>query len=79
MIESRAKININKSKDINAGYYSLSTFYGVRMGLDYFINESIYVGLSSGVKLAHNDDPDPLYRSYTYLMDPVGIKMGMRF
>ena len=72
-------ININKSKDINAGYYSLSTFYGVRMGLDYFINESIYVGLSSGVKLAHNDDLDPLYRSYTFLMDPVGIKMGVKF
>ena len=71
-------LNINKSKDINAGYYSYSYFYGVRMGLDHFINESIYVGLSSGVKLAHNDDPDPLYRSYTFLMDPVGIKMGVK-
>ena len=49
------------------------------MGLDYFINENIYVGLSSGVKLAHNDDTDPLYRSYTFLMDPVGIKMGVKF
>ena len=72
-------LNINRSKDINAGFYSRSTFYGVRMGLDYFINGNIYFGLRSGVKLAHNDDPDPLYRSYTYLMDPVGIKMGVKF
>ena len=72
-------LNINTSKDINAGLYSRSTFYGVRMGLDYFINGNIYFGLRSGVKLAHNDDPDPLYRSYTYLMDPVGIKMGVKF
>ena len=67
------------SVDVNAGYWSPSYFFGGRIGLDYFISEHFYVGIKSGVRVAHNDAEDPLYRSYTYLMDPIGIKMGVKF
>ena len=67
------------SVDVNAGYWSPSFFFGGRIGLDYFISEHFYVGIKSGVRVAHNDAEDPLYRSYTYLMDPIGIKMGVKF
>ena len=72
-------LNMAKSMDINAGYYSYSLFLGGRIGLDYFISEHFYVGIKSGVRIAHNDAEDPLYRSYTYLLDPIGIKMGVKF
>ena len=67
------------SVDINAGYWSPSFFLEGRIGLDYFINDHFFVGIKSGLRIAHNDAEDPLYRSYTYLKDPVGIKMGVRF
>lgn len=67
------------SVDVNAGYWSPSYFFGGRIGLDYFISEHFFVGIKSGVRVAHNDAEDLLYRSYTYLMDPIGIKMGVRF
>lgn len=67
------------SMDINAGYWSPSFFLEGRIGLDYFINDHFFVGIKSGLRIAHNDAEDPLYRSYTYLKDPVGIKMGVRF
>ena len=67
------------SVDVNAGYWSPSYFFGGRIGLDYFISEHFYVGIKSGVRIAHNDAEDPLYRSYTYLLDPIGIKMGVKF
>ena len=67
------------SVDVNAGYWSPSLFFGGRIGLDYFISEHFYVGIKSGVRVAHNDAEDPLYRSYTYLLDPIGINMGVRF
>ena len=72
-------LSMAKSMDINAGYYSYSLFLGGRIGLDYFISEHFYVGIKSGVRIAHNDAEDPLYRSYTYLLDPIGIKMGVKF
>ena len=65
--------------DINAGYWNPSFFLEGRIGLDYFINDHFFVGIKGGVRISHNDSADPLYRSYTYLMDPVGIKMGVRF
>lgn len=67
------------SVDVNAGYWSPSFFLEGRIGLDYFINDHFYVGIKSGLRISHNDAEDPLYRSYTYLKDPVGIKMGVRF
>ena len=67
------------SVDVNAGYWSPAYFFGGRIGLDYFISEHFYVGIKSGVRVAHNDAEDPLYRSYTYLLDPIGIKMGLKF
>ena len=72
-------IGVAYSVDVNAGYWSPSFFLGGRIGLDYFISEHFYVGIKSGVRVAHNDAEDPLYRSYTYLMDPIGIKMGVKF
>lgn len=72
-------LNSAYSVDINAGYWSPSLFFGGRAGLDYFINKNFYVGIKSGVKIAHNDDNDPLYRSFTYLLDPIGIRMGVKF
>lgn len=67
------------SVDINAGYWNPSFFLEGRIGLDYFINDHFFVGIKSGLRIAHNDAEDPLYRSYTYLLDPIGIKMGVRF
>ena len=67
------------SMDINAGYWSPSFFLCGRIGLDYFLSEHFYVGIKSGVRISHYDAKDPLYRSYTYLTDPVGIKMGVKF
>lgn len=72
-------LDASYSVDVNAGYWSPSYFFGGRIGLDYFISEHFYVGIKSGVRVAHNDAEDPLYRSYTYLLDPIGIKMGVRF
>ena len=72
-------LNYAYSFDVNAGFWSPSQFMGVRIGLEYFINENVYVGIIGGMRQAHNDDSDPLYRSYTYLYDPVGIRMGVKF
>ena len=47
--------------------------------LSEFCNFLVYVGIIGGMRQAHNDDSDPLYRSYTYLYDPVGIRMGVKF
>ena len=72
-------LNYVYSFDVNAGYWSPSQFIGVRIGLDYFINKNVYVGIKASMRQAHNDDSDPLYRSYTYLYDPIGIRMGVKF
>ena len=72
-------LDVAYSLDVNAGYWSPSCFFGCRIGLDYFINEHCYVGIKSGVRVAHNDAEDPLYRSKSYLFDPIGIKIGVRF
>ena len=72
-------LNYAYSFDVNAGYWSPSQFVGARIGLDYFINKNFYVGIKSGVRVAHNDDNDPLYRSFTYLVDPIGLRVGVKF
>lgn len=72
-------LNSAYSIDVNAGYWSPSFFFGGRLGFDYFINKNFYVGIKSGVRVAHNDDNDPLYRSFTYLVDPIGLRVGVKF
>ena len=72
-------LNYAYSFDVNAGYWSPSQFVGARIGLDYFINKNVYIGIKASMRQAYNDDPDPLYRSYTYLYDPIGIRMGVKF
>ena len=72
-------LNSAYSIDVNAGYWSPSFFFGGRLGFDYFINKNFYVGIKSGVRVAHNDDNDPLYRSFTYLLDPIGLGVGVKF
>lgn len=67
------------SADINSSYWSPSLFLGGRAGLDCFINDNIYVGLKGGFRIAHNDSSDPLNRSISYLIDPIGIRIGVRF
>ena len=67
------------SVDINAGMWSPSSFIGAVFGVEYFINKNAYIGLSTGIKAAHNDDSDPLYRSITYLAEPISAVVGVRF
>lgn len=67
------------SFDVNSGYWSPSFFLGGRIGIDYLIGNHFSIGLISGVKAAHNDAPDPLYKSYSLLIDPIGLRMGVIF
>ena len=71
--------NLQYSVDINGGYWSPSVFLGIRGGVEYFLTDKIYVGMETGLSLAYNSAEDPLMRSLTYLINPVGIRMGVKF
>ena len=71
--------SLKYSVDINGGYWSPSVFLDTRGGFEYFLTEKVYVGIETGLSLAYNSAEDPLMRSLTYLIDPVGIRMGVKF
>lgn len=71
--------SLKYSVDINGGYWSPSVFLGTRGGVEYFLTEKVYVGMETGLSLAYNSAEDPLMRSLTYLINPVGIRMGVKF
>ena len=71
--------DVRYSIDINGGYWSPSLFFGARAGIEYFLSDHFFIGIGSSVRVANNKAADPLYSSFTFQFDPVGIKMGVKF
>ena len=64
---------------INAGVYNISSILGGRIRLDYRITDGLSLGLQTRFTASYLPAKDPLYRSMTYLIDPVTLSLDMRF
>lgn len=63
----------------NAGVVDTSPTVSARLGFDYEIIDGLTIGLQPTFTASYIDDPDPLYRSMSYLVDAVGLTVEKRF
>lgn len=63
---------------INAGVYSISSILGGRLCFDYHLNSHLSLGIQTRFTASYLPANDPLYKSMTYLIDPVTLSLDVR-
>lgn len=63
----------------NAGKGNASFSFGGRLTLEWRLGENLSLGLASRARISLLGNDDPLYRSATWLVDPLGLALGWRF
>lgn len=63
---------------INAGVYNISSILGGRLRFDYHLNPHLSLGLQTRFTASYLPADDPLYKSMTYLIDPVTLSLDVR-
>ena len=64
---------------INAGQYNISSILGGRIRFDYYLNSHLSLGLQTRFSASYLPANDPLYKSMTYLIDPLTLSLDVRF
>ena len=64
---------------INAGVYNISSILGGRIRFDYHLNSHLSLGLQTRFTASYLSANDPLYKSMTYLIDPLTLSLDVRF
>ena len=64
---------------INAGQYNISSILGGRIRFDYYLNSHLSLGLQTRFTASYLPANDPLYKSMTYLIDPLTLSLDVRF
>ncbi len=64
---------------INAGVYNISSILGGRIRFDYYLNSHLSLGLQTRFTASYLSANDPLYKSMTYLIDPLTLSLNVRF
>ncbi|MGN0907681.1 MAG: hypothetical protein ACI4NM_11080 [Bullifex sp.] len=63
---------------INAGMYNISSILGGRLRFDYHLNSHLSIGLQTRFTASYLPADDPMYKSMTYLIDPVTLSLDVR-